>query len=119
MKYISQLKVGDVVSVYADYQTEKQIIGTARLTKFHSPGRTFILEEMMPEISQIVYNYEEWYVDWIGDTAVRWSPDRPVKIRFLDTIGIANSTEDIEDEEELSPRLPIDKFISVNGIEIY
>lgn len=41
------------------------------------------------------------------------------KIRYVDTIGIANSTEDTEYEEELPERLVKDKFLEFEGKEIY
>lgn len=90
---------GDLLTIYKDWERQEGILGTARLRKFHKAGRSFILEEMLPESSQIVYNYQEWLVDWIlvdYETAKRaiFTFEKPVKIRYIDTIGLANSSDD-------------------------
>lgn len=52
-------KEGDVIFIYKNWENESELLGTARLRKLKSTGRSFILEEMLPESSQIVYNYDE------------------------------------------------------------
>jgi hypothetical protein len=46
-------------------------------------------------------------------------PNELRKIRYIDTIGIANSTVDDEDSEYEPLNLPIDRFLEVNGKQIY
>ena len=96
MKYHDPNRVGDIVNVYYDYESEKYLMGSARLRALHSEGRSFILEETMPEIEQKVYNYNTWIVDWIlvdyeMVTKYPFRFTRPVNIRYLDAIGITNS----------------------------
>lgn len=62
MKFNFPHKEGDYVTIYKDWENEKDIIGTAQLVKRHSLGRSFILEDTYPEAEQIVYNYEVWWV---------------------------------------------------------
>jgi len=59
MKLICPHKEGDIVDVYFDWENQRQLMGSARLRELHRSGRSFILEETMPEIEQIVYNYNE------------------------------------------------------------
>lgn len=102
MKQTFPYKEGDEIIVYKNWEHQEGILGTARLRKFHKAGRSFILEEMLPESTQIVYNYQEWFVDWIlvdYETAKRavFIFEKPVKIRYIDTIGLANSSDDTSD----------------------
>ena len=64
MKLNFPFKEGDKITIYDDWENEKSPIGTAKLVSRERFGRSFILEEMMPETTQIVYNYEEWLVEW-------------------------------------------------------
>lgn len=59
MKLTFPYKEGDIITIYQDWENEKDPIGTAKLVKRTKFGRSFILKEMMPETSQEVYNYEE------------------------------------------------------------
>lgn len=59
MKLNFPYKEGDIVTIYKDWENEKDIIGTARLVKMISLGRSFILEDIYPEENQIVYNWQE------------------------------------------------------------
>jgi hypothetical protein len=58
MKKEFPYKQGDIITIYEDWEHELKPLGPARLVNFHSYGRSFILEEMLPEDTQIVYNYE-------------------------------------------------------------
>lgn len=110
MKYPFPYKEGDTLMIYDDWENELLPLGTATLIEQVSVGRSFILSEIMPESSQIVYNYETWLVDLNGTKQKR-------KIRFVDTIGIANSADDeINDEID---KLFKDSFLEINGIQIY
>lgn len=117
---------GDLITIYQDWENEKDPIGTAKLVKRTKFGRSFILKEMMPETSQEVFNYEEWIVEWPED------PDPPMfpylsgpvqtvqKIRYMDMIGISNSKDDEEyEDDEAVKKLQVDKFISIHNIEVY
>jgi hypothetical protein len=116
MKLDFPYKEGDLVNIYKNFETEEELIGTVRLVKLHKPGRSFILEEIMPESEQIVYNYQEWLVEWsMPDKFTKRSIE---KIRYIDTIGIANSSVDEEYDLEVD-KLPHDSFLKFNGIEIY
>lgn len=59
MKYDFPYKEGDTVPLFKDYQKELEYIGAAKLVSFHGFGRSFILEEVMPETDQKVYSYQE------------------------------------------------------------
>lgn len=98
---------GDRVIVYKDWENEKFPIGAARLIQHVKSGRSFILKETMPESSQIVYSYEEWTTD-LGIH----------RIRYVDSIGLTNSADDEFIERE-NIKLPVDNFITINGIEIF
>ncbi len=63
MKQVDPNKVGDVVNIYDDWENELSLMGSAKLRELHKTGRSFILKETLPEIEQIVYNYNEWLVD--------------------------------------------------------
>ncbi|MCB0370627.1 hypothetical protein [Mesotoga prima] len=126
-------KAGDIITIYADWENELDPIGTAKLVELHSLGRSFILEDTYPESEQIVYNYQEWKIGEINPISKEIEHDEthplflhfwfhPVtyKVRYIDTIGIANSTEDVEEDDELTYlRLSKDKFLSINDKEIY
>lgn len=110
MKKDFPYKEGDTVLLYLDYQNERGLIGAAELVKFHRFGRSFILVETMPESEQEVYNYQEW---------ITTHSDKPYKIRFLECIGLTNSSDDDEYFTEEEECKIIDSFIEVNGIQCF
>lgn len=140
MKLEFPYKPGDEITIYADWENEKSPIGTAKLVSFHRQGRTFILEDMYPEDTQIVYNWQEWIIESKGLLKKRITIEENIihktdfnfisfdstdgtvkylkKIRYIDTIGIANSADDEEWEKEFD-KLVKDSFLEVNGIQIY
>lgn len=116
MKSDFPYKEGDLVEIFSDYENNLVSKGTAKLVKFNKLGRSFILEETMPESEQIVHNYQEWLVEWpMPDKFTKMSVE---KIRFVDTIGIANSAVEEDYDAELE-KLPKDTFITIHGIEVY
>lgn len=127
MKIGFQYKEGDIIPVYANWETQDEQIGTAKLLKYIRQGRSFILEDTYPEADQIVYNYQEWIVETKDKIPQLKYPlhsydhshrTHGIKIRYIDTIGLSNSADDEESEDE-DPRLPKDSFLSVNGKEIF
>lgn len=109
MQFKFPYKEGDIVEIYKDYQTCNTKIGTARLVKPHKLGRSFILKEMMPEKFQKTYSYQEWYIDWV-DNPLNYLSNKPYKIRFLESIGIVNSADDVIEEDDS----PDDKVLKDN-----
>jgi hypothetical protein len=115
MKQQSPYKVGDTINIYEDWENETQPLGAAKLVKLQALGRSFILEDTMPEKEQVVYSYEEWIVE-MNNKQFRH------KLRFVDAIGITNSREDLmEDEmpEAEYNRLIQDSFIIINGKSVF
>lgn len=110
MKLDFPYKQGDIVEIFEDYQQNLNSLGEVKLLKFENHGRTFILEEIMPETEQIVYSYQVWTVQKEGNNFKH-------KIRYIDTIGIANSEDDETDSD--SKNLPKDSFLMINDKEIF
>lgn len=110
MKYDFPYKKGDTITLYKDYQTKGVVKGAAELVRFHKFGRSFILEEMMPETEQLVYNYQEW---------ITTLDDKPHKISYLETIGITNSASDEEYDDDFNSKLIEDRFIEINGVQCF
>lgn len=109
-------KVGDIVPIYKDWENEQELLGTAELVELHRQGRSFILEDTYPEADQIVYNYQEWLVEWpMPEKFMKRSYE---KIRYVDTIGIANSSDDEDYDTDLD-KLPKDSFLKWQGVEIF
>ena len=52
MKLEFPYKEGDIVTIFDDYEQNTKVLGTAKLIKLISLGRSFILEDMYPQ-SQI------------------------------------------------------------------
>lgn len=109
-------KKGDEVIIYNDWQTQSEALGTARLIRKYKSGSTFILKEMLPESSQIVYNYEEWVVQMPSRKLSK--VEGIIKIRYLYNIGLTPS-EQVGDIDGPTTKLAPDTFISFNGKEIY
>lgn len=113
MTYEFPYEVGSEIAIYDDWENGQNYIGTAKLVEFLRQGRSFILEDVYPETDQIVYNWQEWYVQF-GDSA-------PVKrkIRYIDTHGIANSRDDEDYDSEIDPKLSQDSFLMFDDKEIF
>lgn len=106
MKYEFPYKPGDVVTIYADWERQETPIGEAKLVEFRKQGLSFILEDTYPEADQIVYNWQEWDVSWINPEPVnnvKYDLFTCEKIRYIDTVGIANSADDEDEEDDYSP----------------
>lgn len=108
-------KEGDVVKIFKDYQNNLNQIGTAKLVKFHKTGRSFILEDTLPEKAQKVYNFQEWFVDWI-DNPENYITTKPYKIRYQEVTGLSNSSHEEEEDDFISKAL-IDKFLVLTTID--
>ncbi len=109
--------VGSEVPLFKDWESEDRMIGTAKLVKFLRQGRSFILEDTYPETSQVVYNYQEWLVHTPSPLNSSQIVPLIIKIRYIDSIGVANSRDDITSNYE-DNLLPIN-FISIHGIEVF
>lgn len=125
MKFNFPYKENDIVMIYKNWELQKDPLGTARLVQHKNKGRTFILEDTSPEDKQVVYNYEEWFIEPLETSVEEVFEGHSntllpgvYKIRYIDTIGIANSSDDEDWELEFS-KLPVDSFLTINGIEIY
>ena len=116
MKCEFPYKAGDIVPVFNNWETEDTQIGTAKLVDFHRFGRSFILEDTYPEADQIVYNFQEW---WVQLDCPQCDLPYKIKIRYVDTFGIANSEDDDDYDPETDPKLAKDKFLTYDGKEIY
>lgn len=107
-------KEGEWVIIYEDWQNEVNPLGIARLIRKYKSGYTFILKEMMPESSQIVYNYESWIVE------LEDGRESIIKIRYVERIGITPAhLYPEEDEGDVALRSLVDSFIVINGKEIF
>lgn len=113
-------KKGDLVTIYEDWQTETGPTSRVLLMRKLKSGSTFILKEMLPESSQLVYSYEEWEVQHATHATFQRIPEyENVKIRYLHNIGLTPSTIK-EDEPENDYQLPIqDSFIVIHGTEVF
>jgi len=119
MKVGFPFKEGDEIPIYKDWESQDEIIGTAKLVRFIRHGRSFILEDTYPEQDQIVYNYDEWRVELPCAALNQVGKKISLKIRFIDTIGLSNSADDEDYDPEQDPRLPKDSFLTINGISCY
>lgn len=59
-----KLKVGDLVSIFKDPQTETEFMGTAYLIEHVSNGLPFILEDGPTEAEQIINHLQKWKIKW-------------------------------------------------------
>lgn len=91
MKFSSNLEVNSIVPIYQDWENEQIFLGTAKLVKLLEQGRTFIIEDTLPESEQLVYNFQTWLVEW-QDTGPFKRPNSRQKIRYLNYIGLAPSS---------------------------
>jgi len=85
----------------------------------------FIVEDTLPEASQPVYIGEKWRVKFValsplGKHTIH-SPDNCIRtVRKLKRTGISTSSNKNEELFLNYPRTQLrDKFIKINGIEIY
>ena len=110
-------KEGDIITIFSDWENEELELGPAQLVQFVQQGRSFILEDTYPESEQVVYNWQEWEVRLQDNELNSWTERR--KIRYIDTVGIANSADDSDYDPETDPKLPKDKFIIFNDKEVF
>lgn len=107
--------IGEVVNIYHD-EFNTEFIGKARLVKLISRGLPIILpnelEYEIPTQKQLVYRFDRYKVEFVDNTIPNAS--KIYKVRVLHKIGPVANKE--IDELDL---LPKDKFLKVNGKEIY
>lgn len=101
-------KIGSKIPIYTDYQTATNYEGEGILVEFVEDGLPFILEEEYPDSLQKVYNYKKFLIFLNGEFCIR-------KIPYLYTTGKCASYFDYDPLDDLVK----DKFIEVNGKEIY
>jgi len=128
------MNIGDTVKVYLNWQEEKEFLGKALLLEKIKEGYTFILEDTyedpynidikykIPENQTQVYSFNRWRVEFLslsllGKKYIKPKEIREYNIRYLDTIGLASSAihNDIDDHNKLL----VDKFLTVNGVEVF
>ena len=155
----NHFKENQLITIYKDWENEKEVIGTGRLIKFKKKGLPFILkdtdiikqpntlsfhgqvitewEEKEINLSVYrIYNYERWDVKIIksqipfykiGNTYslnIRYFVDSATDKEYF---KIINENEDLTEEQEeekyisecISKNLPIDRFLTYGGIQIY
>lgn len=95
MIFESKFKPGMEVKLYRDPETEKELLGTARLRELRNTGLPFILNEAKSELEQKSFVLEEWMVEWLmvdyklmRDTPWLFYESKPKKIMRLQRIGI-------------------------------
>lgn len=127
-----ELLPGDVVTIYKDWENEKEPLGEAILVKQVSEGLTFILEDTypdgipIPDHIQEVYKAPKWVVDFInltpqGRDYYGFYPPVGViyKVRYLYNVGLTAANNEESPFPKKRIRLEEDKFISINGKPIY
>jgi len=113
------MKSGDVVRIYEDPQTEKKIIGVAKLIEKDKDGLPYILNEMDTH-NQAVWRNEYWKIKWLYKLSPEdINPDKRIyPIKTLHNVGII--TSEAEDPSFISvSNLLEDKFIEHDGIEAF
>lgn len=112
------IKEGSLVTIYKDYQNEKEPMGVAKLVQLTKIGYPFILEEQN-EHQQETYSTQYWKVEWIEKISDTINPERNIyPIRILENIGLT-MTSTTKDDTSNDDNLLLDKFLSVDGVEIY
>lgn len=102
--------------IYNDSQTELDLLGIARLIEKKKDGLPFILDSKADN-KQKVWIVEHWEIEWILKTALGHTinPEKKIfPIRTLFYEGIGTSKEPSYRQEYAK-----DKFIEIDGIEIY
>lgn len=116
---IEDLKPGKILPIFTDYQTQSpdSFIGEGRLLDLVEEGSTFLLDDNGTELEQEVYSYQNWVVEFPGlDGKI---VKKRCKIRYLHTVGKSvNKKPKKESQKEYNPYY-VDKFLKVNGKEIY
>lgn len=127
-----KLLPGDVVTIYKDWENEKEPLGEAILVKQVSEGLTFLLEDTypdgvpIPDHIQEVFKAPMWVVDFINLTELGkekygfYPPvDRIHKVRYLYNVGLTAASNIESPYKRPRIRLEEDKFLKINGKPIY
>lgn len=105
---------GEVVDLFKDWQYETTPLGRARLVKrVNCSAYEYIIDdnqENYSENSQIIFSFERWVVEFLDDKRqITWNK------RYVKRVGLPVSTN----YKENTSRLPIDRFLTVNGKEVF
>lgn len=110
------MEQGSIVVVYKDHQNNEDPIGVAKLIRKDRTGYPFILDEQNETIQE-TYVTEYWELEWVTKFVDTINPERKVfPIRKLYTIGLTTTSNSAESVE---PDLLLDKFLTVDGKEIF
>lgn len=101
MKY----KAGQIIPVYTDYQRQLGFEGRAELLEYKGKGLPFILDDTGEP--HTTYSFEIWRVRLGNFTCIR-------KLRYKIRRGKA-----VRNEESYNIAKITDKFLDVNGKQIY
>lgn len=102
--------------IFSNYQEEKKVIGRVKLLEFVREGLEFILEDM-PKDDQITYGTQYWKCEIVSDGGYyNKGYIKTFPIRYIKNIGVTylDGFDDFEKEDII-----IDKFIEIDGEEIY
>lgn len=108
--------------IFADPQTQELLLGSAKLLELIKKGETFVLNEEDENLTE-VFQLEYWKVDWISLTPLGESvvhKERHIyPIRRLRTLGLSSSYYNKSRDVDFSESKLRDRFIKVNGKEIF
>lgn len=102
---------GDIVEIFKDYQNNTNSIGTAKLLRFVDRGLPFSLDDE----GKSIYNTECWEVDWVNYTGTGF----PRKLQNLRYRENNTSYKKEEDEEIINENSIQDRFLEIDGEQIY
>lgn len=103
-----------LIPIYDNSQTKEDLLGIGRLKSKRKDGLPFIVDSEADN-SQKVWIEEYWEIDWVLTTKLGLADPRKVfPIRTLYNIGITGNTL-----KETKKELIQDKFLKVDGIEIF
>lgn len=107
--------MGQLVPIYHNSQTNTELLGIGRLVSKVKDGLPFITQGLADN-KQKVWIEEFWIIEWVHQTKKGFAdPRKKFPIRTLFKEGISTSKIN---KSNTSIELK-DKFLEVNGIEIY
>ena len=109
-------KIGELRPIYEQSQTNKQLLGVARLLKKTKSGLPFIVDSEADN-KQKVWIEEYWEIEWVLKTTLGHTinPEKktfPIRTLFYEGIGTSK-------EPSYSQTSARDKFLEVDGKEIF
>lgn len=104
----------DIKYIFEDHQTETKVIAKVKLLSFNREGLPFILEESKD--NQIIYVPEYWSCEVLESNYFPKSYVKTFPIRTIQKNNniLTTANDDFEENYRI-----VDKFIQVNGEEIY